>query len=403
MSAPLADTAPLANTVPPMAKLATPQLLRICLVTEAAGGGVGRHFLDLAAGLAQCGHNVTGIYSPGRCDAQFREKRAAASGVKFVELPLRRAVHPLDLADAWRLTRQIRELGPFDVIHAHSSKGGALARLAARWLRTPAVYTPHAFVTLDPTLSATKRAIYGRIERWLAAQCAAIIAVSEDEAEHARSLGIASAKIHVVPNGIDRPDFPPRYFARAKLGLSADDVAVGFVGRLAPQKAPEVLLAAFASLAPSHQQARLIFVGSGPLEAELRRLAEQRGVAAQVNFVGDVVATQLMPAMDLFCLSSRYEGLPYVLLEALAAGLPIVATSVGGVATCVTADRNGIVVPPDDAAALSNALGRLIENAELRRSFAAASAAMATRFTAEQMVEQTLAVYSQIVVHQPDA
>src|SRR3954470_24201961 len=126
--------------------------LRVCLVTESAGGGVGRHFLDLAAGLAARGEHVSAIYSPGRCDAAFHERLPTIRGVHFVSSPMRRAVHPLDVADSLRLVARIREVGPFDLIHGHSSKGGALARLAARWLEIPCVYTPHAFVTLDPTL-----------------------------------------------------------------------------------------------------------------------------------------------------------------------------------------------------------------------------------------------------------
>src|SRR6476620_7665181 len=119
MSAPAIDRLELA---PPRARALLPR--RVCLVTEAAGGGVGRHFLDLAEGLTARDIEVVAIYSPGRCDLSFRERRSSMPGIRFVELPMRRAVHPLDAFDLSGLIQCIRDVGPFDLIHGHSSKGG---------------------------------------------------------------------------------------------------------------------------------------------------------------------------------------------------------------------------------------------------------------------------------------
>jgi glycosyltransferase involved in cell wall biosynthesis len=391
------------ETAPAPAARVPGRVRRVCLVTEAAGGGVGRHFLDLAEGLARRGVEVVAIYSPGRCDALFRERKAEVAGVQFVELPLRRAVHPADMIDLGKLIRCIRRHGPFDILHGHSSKGGALARLAGRYLKIPAIYTPHAFVTLDPTLSRMKRAIYGGVERWLARRAAGVIAVSPDEASHARALGIDAHQVYVVPNGIDGPQFPTRDDARRKLSLSPNDLIIGFVGRLAPQKAPDVLLEAFARIADRTPSARLVFVGSGPLEATLRQRIDQLGLKSRVLLTGDQVATTLMPAFDIFCLSSRYEGMTYVLLEALRAGLPIVATDVGGVSLCVAEDINGIIVEPGNAAALAEALSRVSNSDATRRRFAGESLARAQRFTADRMVEQTLAIYESAVTRRNHA
>jgi glycosyltransferase involved in cell wall biosynthesis len=165
---------------------------------------------------------------------------------------------------------------------------------------------------------------------------------------------------------------------------------------LAPQKAPEVMLEAFASCLKL-STGRLVMVGSGPLEADVQRRVEQLGLKSRVLLLGDIVATTVMPAFDVFCLSSRYEGMPYVLIEALAAGLPIVTTRVGGATMCVEPDRNGLIVPPDDAPALSTALGTLASDAELRRRFAKTSAGFASRFTARKMVDQTLRLYAQVL------
>jgi glycosyltransferase involved in cell wall biosynthesis len=371
---------------------------RVLLVTQASGGGVGRHFLDLAAGLNSRGVEVVGIYSPRKLDTACRSRLAAGGFPPLHQFPMRRAVHPLDGIDTWRLVRFIRSLGRFDIVHGHSSKGGALARLAARWLSIPSVYTPNAFATQDRGLPGWQRSFYGQVERWLARRTDAIIAVSHDEADHAREhLRIDAHKLHVIPNGIDAIDFPSREEARSRLGLADDEFAIGFVGRLAPQKAPDVMLRAFATVARAHRKARLVMVGNGPLEKETALLAEQLGLGNAVRLLGDVVATQVMPAFDVFCLSSRYEGLPYVLLEALAAGLPIVSTRVEGASMCITPNENGLLTPIDDPPALAAALLFVIQNDALRRQFAAASARRVDRFTCRQMVDDVLSVYHRVL------
>jgi glycosyltransferase involved in cell wall biosynthesis len=375
--------------------------LRVLLVTQASGGGAGRHFLDLAAGLVAKGVRVAGIYAPRKLDALFRQRLAEEELPPLHELPMRRAIHPLDVVDLYRMIRLIRRLGPFDIVHGHSSKGGALARLAGRWLGVPSVYTPHALVTLDPNLGRPQRLIYGRIERWLARSTAAIIAVSEDEAIHARELGLDPRKIHVVPNGIDPPIVPSRATVRARLGLAPHDFVLGFVGRLTPQKNPELLVEAMALLAAQHPQAKLVMVGSGPLEASVRHQIARLGVEDRVLLLGDVVGAAIMPAFDVFCLSSRYEGMPYVLLEALAAGLPIVATAVGGVTMCVEPRHNGFIVEPGSAEAFAAALSPLAADPLVHQSCAQNSLAKAVAFSIDRMIVGTRAVYEQALRRVP--
>jgi glycosyltransferase involved in cell wall biosynthesis len=140
-------------------------------------------------------------------------------------------------------------------------------------------------------------------------------------------------------------------------------------------------------------------VGSGPLESAVRRRIETLRIADHVVLVGEATATAFLPALDVFCLSSRYEGLPYVLLEALAAGLPIVSTQVGGAVDCVESHRNGLIVHPPLPAALAQALAQLSSQPELRQRYAAHSAAKAQRFSLDRMVDQTMAVYEHALAH----
>ncbi len=324
--------------------------LRVCLLAEASGAGVGRHFFDLAEGLARLGVHVVGIYSPGRLDTACRGRLASDRLPPMHAFPMRRAVHPGDAVDLSRLVRLIRKLGPFDVLHAHSSKAGALGRLAAARLEIPSVYTPNAFVTLDPTLPRWKRAAV-RADRKLArAARQGHHRGLREEIEHAHWLGVDPRKLHFVANGIAPPVFPPRDEVRKRLGILADELVVGFIGRFSSQKAPEVMLDAFAITAADRPRVRLVMVGSGPLEAEVRRRIDKHRLKSSVMLLGDVAGTTIMPAFDVFCLSSRYEGMPYVFLESLAAGLPIVATRVGGATMCIEPEQNGFIVPADDAA-----------------------------------------------------
>ena len=134
--------------------------LRILLVVESAGGGTGRHVLDLAEGLAQRDCDVHVAYSTRRADRMFLDRRNAMSGVTFIEVPCRTAIHPSDYAAMRALRRYIRRLGPFQIIHGHSSKGGALARLAALGSASAAFYTLHGLIMMDPGLARWKRMLY---------------------------------------------------------------------------------------------------------------------------------------------------------------------------------------------------------------------------------------------------
>jgi glycosyltransferase involved in cell wall biosynthesis len=241
--------------------------------------------------------------------------------------------------------------------------------------------------------------LYGSIEQRLARHTARIIAVSEDEAAHACQLRIDPRKVCVINNGVEHLHFPPRDAVRSRLGLSPDDFVIGFVGRLTPQKNPELLLEALALLVHEVPRAKLLMVGSGPLESAVRRRIDALGIADHVVLLGEAAATPILPALDVFCLPSRYEGLPYVLLEALAAGLPIVSTLVGGAADCVESHRNGLIVHPPSPAALAHALAKLAANPELREQFGAHSAAKAARFSLDRMLDQTATVYEQALAH----
>jgi glycosyltransferase involved in cell wall biosynthesis len=185
----------------------------------------------------------------------------------------------------------------------------------------------------------------------------------------------------------------PRARARDELDLPHNAVVVGFVGRLVEQKAPDVLLRAFARAVRSAPQLRLAVVGAGPLMAAMQELAVELRVAHRVLWLGERDARTVIEAFDVFAISSRKEGLPYVVLEAMAAGMPVVATRSAGVELLVEGGVNGAVVAPGDVAAFGEALAALANDPRRRSSFGEASRQLVAHFSIDAMVEKTLRAY----------
>ena len=299
-------------------------------------------------------------------------------------MQLARAPAPSDVRAILSLRRYIRARGPFDVVHGHSSKGGAIARLAAAGLCPARVYTSHALRTLDPGLSRGERVLYESVERMLGRSLtAAFVGVAPEEAREARRLGIPPERTHVVPNGLVLPVMPDRAIVRARFGLDEGHVCLMWIGRLAPQKAPDRFVRLFSSLAGEAPEVRALMIGSGPLESRLRDLVRDLGLADRLRMIEDQHAVLSMPAADIFVMTSRYEGLPYVLLEAQSLGLPVVGFEVGGLSTAVDGGATGFVVMQDDEAGFHAALRRLVSDAGLAagdgRCGAAAGATLPAR------------------------
>lgn len=368
--------------------------LRVLLIAEACGAGVGRHVLDLAEGLAERGCEVHLIYSPLRAEPKFLARLGAAPQVRRAAYPVRRSIHPGDLGAVRFVRRYVAQHGPFDVIHGHSSKGGALARLAAPGTGARVVYTPHALVTMDPELGRVKRSFYLGVEWALSRLTDRIIAVSPEEHGFGARTGLGRSRLALIPNGVGPYAYPERDVVRRRLGIPDSAAVVGFVGRLTGQKAPDVLLRAFAASSRGRDHHRLVVVGSGPLEGPLRRLSAGLGVADKVMWLGPCDGKGVLPAFDVFALPSRYEGFPYVGLEALAAGLPVVTTSSAGMGLAVADGVNGLVVPAGRPDLFAGALASLLDDPGRLLAFGRKSLERAPAFSARDMVSKTLALYN---------
>ncbi|MGV8939219.1 MAG: glycosyltransferase family 4 protein [Allorhizobium sp.] len=371
------------------------QRLRLLQVLEPSGGGSGRHFVDLCQGLQARGHAVTAVYSPVRAEARFVAELDGSALAATIAVPMRRAVGPWDATALAAVHRIIRDNGPFDIIHGHSSKAGALTRLRLPGRHVPRIYTPHAFRTMDPHLGRGARLVYGSVEILLGRLLSdRIICVSKDEYSHALSFGIAAAKkLRVVINGVKTPPNDRRAILRAAMELPSNALVFGFVGRLSRQKAPERLVAAFAEIAAKMPHAYLLMIGSGELELELKARIDASGLAARVRLRSDLPGSDAIQCFDILVSPSRYEAMSYVMLEAAAAGKPMILSDVGGVSTVLDDGVNGIRVPNcDDPAALAEAM-LAFADADRRQRFAAAAMQRCHGYQLDQMVEQTLQVY----------
>src|SRR5665213_821990 len=378
----------------PSADAGTLRPLKILMVVESSAGGTGRHVLELSEGLMARGCQVHLARSTRRVDQMFLGRLAKLPAIRQIALPMRTGIHPGDFAISRAIRRYARQFGPFDVVHGHSSKGGAFARLAALGTGAAAFYTLHGLIMMDPLLGRWKRLVYLMMERAMALRTARIIAVSPEEQRAAIGLGLGKSRVVLIPNGVAPAELSPRAKARQAIGLADDDaLAIGFVGRLVSQKAVDVLLRAFARVVESAPHARLALVGAGPLEAELRTLAEQLSVGERVLWLGERDAREVLAAFEIFAIASRKEGLPYVVLEAMSAGLPIVATASAGVEILVEDRVNGRVTPADDSAALGAALAELAASPANLAAYGVASGQRAALFTIDAMVDRTLQEY----------
>ena len=369
------------------------------MVVESSAGGTGRHVLDLCEGLIARGCEVHLIHSTRRIDQIFMDRLGSIKGVNRQGLPLRTAIHPGDFTAALAIRQYLKLLGPFDIVHGHSSKGGALARIAAAGLRprVPAFYTLHGLIMMDPGLARWKSLFYAGVELGLSLATSRIIAVSPEESRAAVRLGLRRSKVTLIPNGIGPQQLTPRLEARRTLGIDSerdrDLTVIGFVGRLVSQKAPDVLMKAFATAAQIAPHARLAMVGSGPLEPSLRNLTIRLGIVNKVLWLGERDARTVLSGFDVFALPSRKEGLPYVVLEAMAAGLPVVATRSAGVELLIDPGVTGAIVPTDDASSLALALIGLLADPNRRSAYGHAARHRAARFSVDAMVDQTLSTY----------
>jgi len=358
------------------------------LVTTSPGGGP-KHVFDLVSQLPRDEFEVV-VAAPR--DGVFYE-RLLDLGVTLVELPLSRlGVRHLPLTA--RLVRRHR----IDIVHSHGKGPGLYGRLAARALGVAAVHTFHGIHY--SSYSPLGQRLYLALERWLCRSTRAIINVSASQ--EAEGLGLrlfAAEQSVVVVNGIDVAEMDRAVrsspIRRETLGIGPDDFVLGCVSRWDPVKRVEILLEAVRRLASRVPRLVLLLVGGGGEEARIRRIVAEMGLGDRVIFTGFLGSpARVYGILDLYVATSLKEGLPLAPLEAMCAGVPVVATDVPGHRDVVVRDRTGLLVPPEDSAALAEAVAGLVADPERRRLMGEAGRQrVRDHFGIRSMADRTADVY----------
>jgi glycosyltransferase involved in cell wall biosynthesis len=355
-------------------------------------GGAERHLIELWRRLDRREFDVT--VACFRREGGFLAE-ALAVGWPVVDLGVGRRIYdPRGLAAFARLLHLVLGLRP-DVVHGYLFGPNLFAALAGRLAGVPVVAV--AKRNLD-AFETPRQAWAERVAHRLATH---VTAVSEAVADSVAALGVPRGRVTVIPNGVDAARFadgPPVEEARLALGADASPL-VGSVGCLAARKDYGTLLAALARLAGRGTPFRAALVGDGVERAALEARARALGLAPRLRFLGERPHVErLLPGMDVFVLSSREEGIPNALLEAMAAGRPCVATAVGGTPEVLRDGATGWLVPPADPGALADALAdALARPAEARRRGEAARRAVREGMSIEAMARRHAAFYREAV------
>ena len=355
--------------------------LRVLVVTgNAIVGGMESAVLRLAQRLPRNAFRLTAL-----CPFEIaftHALRAAGVGVHVAPIGEKLRWHAIQFA-----VGLVREQA-IDVVHAHMPAAHAVGALAGRITRTPVLATIHAMHASMWDLEVHRLA---RTH---------LCVVSEAARAHALAIGVAPARLTVIRNGVDSERFVPRAD-----GARSDAAVVGYVGRLSPEKHPELFLRTAARVHARLPQARFVVIGDGPLRGALEALAARLCIGDVVTFEGEC---DDMPAryqgLDIVLSTSWHEGTPLAVLEAMACGLPVVATDVGGVPELIVSGATGWLAPAGDEAAMARRALALLQSPETMHRFGhAARERVRTLFPLDEQVRQTAALLSRLARESPRA
>lgn len=368
------------------------------VITRMVPGGAARIVRSLVEGLGK-DYRIDLITGPEELPAGLATELVGPEELRI--LPgLGRAIRPWDdLRTVVGLYRLLQEQD-YDLVHSHTSKAGLLARTVRRMgVEVPVVHSPHGLIygQEDHIPGLSSGILSGALllaEQWAGRSQAAFTCLSNHSARQAHQLGLASSdQLRVVPNGIDPNEFQPtedrRRQARDRWGLDEEETMVLTVGRLAAEKGQDVLLEAMARLEDRHPELRLLVAGTGNRKGLLERSAS---VPENLRFVGYVEeVASLYWAADLYVHPARYEGFGLAVLEAMAAGCPVVASRVGGIPELL--GEAGVMVPPDRVERLSDAIEKILANKDRQRHLSRQAQDRAREFDLDRMLDRYDRIY----------
>jgi glycosyltransferase involved in cell wall biosynthesis len=372
------------------------------VITRLTMGGSSENTVSQIEALERAGYASTLVLGPQSEPAVVEAARRRGCRVVQIEGLVREVSPARDFATALQLWGLFRRARPA-IVHTHTSKAGFVGRLAAWLARVPVViHQPHGHVFYG-YWGRPRTVAFVALERLAAHWTDTIVALTPREvAEHLeRGIG-RRAQFAVVPSGVPtqalRAAAPPRAEARARLGLPPEAYVIAGVGRLVPVKGFDLLVTALAGVAARVPDTHVVLIGSGDEQDALQARAAALGVADRLHITGSVTdVVGRLAGADVLAAPSRNEGMGRVLVEAMALGLPVVGTRVGGIGDVITENECGLLVPPDDAAALTEALVELGLDTARRAQLGAAARPRAEAFSTTVAVTTMRAIYDGLV------
>lgn len=360
--------------------------IRILHVAQAAGG-VDRYLRMLLKYLDKDRFENIVVVSQ-----DFKKTDYAGLASYFEQVEMSRAIGGNDIKAIREVRKLIKHYNP-DIVYAHSSKAGAIARVADMGLKNHCIYNPHGWA-FNMRCSEKMRKMYTAIEKIAAPFCDKIICISDAEKQSALDKKICREnKLQVIYNGVDIEAYengPHGEIQRKDLGIPNDAFVVGMVGRISPQKAPDIFVKAAKLIKQSIPEAHFIIVGNGNQEAEIRKYAEDNSFSDSLHITGWVDnPMSYVELFDVACLLSRWEGFGLVLPEYMMAGKPIVASRVDAIPNIIRDGENGLLVEVDDDVGASKAVLRIYQEKGLRNRLVAQGVEdVHNRFNARRVSEE---------------
>lgn len=369
---------------------------KIVFVVEAMLGGIRQHVCDIVENLDIEQYDIYLIYSDLRADDRFYEEKVKLEKKAKLILcnDMQRSLGKNDLAAYKKLVKLFREIKP-DIVHCHSSKAGIVGRMAAKKCRVPLiVYTPNAYAFQEPNISSMKKQIYIFAERFLSRYATDItINVSKGEMALAQKYHLdQKSKFTLIYNGIPQIELPDKSLLREEIGFNQDTYYVGVTARCAKQKDPFTFLKIAEKVVSARQNIEFVYIGDGELYDKMCQWIQERRLEDKIHMLGfRSDAARIVGALDLYLSTALYEGLPYSMIEAMRAGVPIIATDVVGNNELVIDGENGFLFKGRDINVGGRFVIRQIEEQLIVKENVIKT--FVEKFSLNRMIEKTMGVY----------
>ena len=377
---------------------------RVVHIVEAMLGGIRQHVTDIIENLDQDKYDVYLVYSDRRADKAFFDEKGKLENCATLILcnEMQRELGTQDLEAYKALIRHLEKIKP-DIVHCHSSKAGIVGRMAAKKCKVKTIiYTPHAYAFETPDIGNLKKNVYIYAERFLSRYATTMtINVSKGEMALAKQYRLdKDEKFTLIYNGIPDIELPLKEELKKELGLKNDIYYVGVTARCARQKDPMTFLEIAEKIVKERNDVEFLYIGDGEMMKQMQSFVKGHKLENKIHLLGfRSDANRIVGALDVYLSTALYEGLPYSMIEAMRAGVPIVATDTVGNNELVIDGQNGRQFEIGDVEKAARLVNSQIERKEIKVDLVRKS--FKENFSLKAMMFKTNAVYAQSGADRP--